>query len=258
VELINLEWDGAVAVITVNRPKALNALNAQAVRELEQAVAEVAARADARAVIVTGAGEKAFVAGADIAEMTAFTTSQALAFAQAGHRALAALEALSVPTIAAVNGFALGGGCELALACDFIYASEKARFGLPEVTLAVIPGFGGTQRLTRLLGRARAKELIFTGDMIDAAKAKELGLALEVLAPDKLMAHCKEVASKIAKRGPVAVAQAKRVIEHGADLPLADACELERQAFALLFGTSDQREGMTAFVEKRAANFTGK
>ncbi len=258
MELINLEWDGAIAVITVNRPKALNALNAQALRELEQAVAEVAARADARAVIVTGAGEKAFVAGADIAEMATLTTAQALAFSQAGHRALAALENLSVPTIAAVNGFALGGGCELALACDFIYASEKARFGLPEVTLAVIPGFGGTQRLTRLLGRARAKELIFTGEMIDAAKAKEFGLALEVLPPEKLMPHCKEIAGKIAKRGPVAIAEAKRVIEHGADLSLGAACELERQAFGLLFGTSDQREGMAAFVEKRAANFTGK
>ena len=257
MELITLEWDGAIAVLTVNRPRQLNALNAQAVRELEQAIGEVAARADARAVIVTGAGEKAFVAGADIAEMAEFTTSQALAFAQAGHRALAALEALSVPTIAAVNGFALGGGCELALACDFIYASEKAKFGLPEVTLAVIPGFGGTQRLTRLLGRARAKELIFTGEMIDAAKAKEFGLALEVVAPERLLAFCKEVAGRIAMRGPVAIAQAKRVIAHGADLPLADACELERQAFAMLFGTADQREGMQAFVPKRPANFTG-
>ena len=258
MELVTLEWDGAIAVLTINRPKALNALNAQALRELLEAIGMVAAKADARALILTGAGEKAFVAGADIAEMAGYTSEQALAFATEGHKVGEGLAALGVPTIAAVNGFALGGGCELAMACDFIYASEKAKFGLPEVTLAVIPGFGGTQRLTRLVGRARAKELVFTGDMIDAARAKEYGLVLDVVAPDKLMAHCKEVAGKIAKRGPVAIAQAKRVIDQGADLPLADACGLERQAFAMLFSTTDQREGMKAFLEKRPPAFTGK
>ena len=258
MELITLEWDVQIAVLTINRPKQLNALNAQAVAELEEAVRLVAARADARALIITGAGEKAFVAGADIAQMVALTPLQAQDFCQAGHRALAAIEALDVPTLAAVNGYALGGGCELALACDFIYASEKAKFGLPEVTLGIIPGFGGTQRLTRLLGRARAKELIFTGDTIDAAKAKEIGLALEVLAPERLLPHCKEVAARIAKRGQLAVGQAKRVIGYGADLSLDAACELERQAFAMLFGTADQREGMQAFVEKRPASFAGK
>ncbi|MBS1151547.1 MAG: 3-hydroxybutyryl-CoA dehydratase, partial [Myxococcaceae bacterium] len=199
-----------------------------------------------------------FVAGADIGEMAGFTTEQALAFATQGHKIGEGLAELGIPTIAAVNGFALGGGTELALACDFIYASEKAKFGLPEVTLGVIPGFGGTQRLTRLVGRARAKELIFTGDIIDAAKARELGLVLEVLPPEKLMAHCKEVAGKIARRGPVAIAQAKQVIDQGADLQLADGCGLERQAFAMLFSTADQREGMKAFVEKRPPVFTGK
>lgn len=258
MELVTLEWDGAIAVLTINRPKALNALNAQAIRELQEGIAQVAANVDARAVIVTGAGEKAFVAGADIAEMAGYTTEQALAFATEGHKLGEGMAALGIPTIAAVNGFALGGGCELAMACDFIYASEKAKFGLPEVTLAVIPGFGGTQRLTRLVGRARAKELIFTGDMIDAAKAKEIGLVLEVVAPDKLMAHCKEVAGKIAKRGPFAIAQAKRVVDQGADVSLADGNALERQAFAMLFATSDQREGMKAFLEKRPAVFTGR
>ena len=258
MELVTLEWDGAIAVLTINRPKALNALNAQAIGELQEAIALVAAKPEARALIVTGGGEKAFVAGADIAEMAGYTAAQALKFATEGHKLGEGLAALSVPTIAAVNGFALGGGCELAMACDFIYASEKAKFGLPEVTLAVIPGFGGTQRLTRLVGRARAKELVFTGDMIDAAKARELGLVLEVLPADQLMEHCKEVARKIAKRGPVAIAQAKRVIDQGADLSLAEACGLEREAFAMLFSTADQREGMKAFLEKRPPNFTGK
>jgi len=256
-EFIKLELDGPVATVTIDRPKALNALNSQVLHELDAALAEVAAHRALRAMILTGGGEKAFVAGGDIAEMAGMTPQQALAFSSLGHRVLGALEQLPIPVIAAVNGFALGGGCEVALACDFIYASEKAKFGLPEVTLAVIPGFGGTQRLTRLLGRARAKELIFTGDLIDAAKAKELGLALEVLAPDKLMPFCKDVAQKIAKRGPLGVMQAKRVIAHGADLPLADANELEQQAFAALFGSGDQREGMKAFVEKRPATFSG-
>lgn len=257
-ELIKLDVDGAVATITIDRPKALNALNAQAVRELQQAVDEVACNAAVRALILTGAGEKAFVAGADIAAMAEMTVAQAHAFSSAGHRLCATLEALPIPTIAAINGFALGGGCELALSCDLLYASEKARLGLPEVTLAVIPGFGGTQRLARLLGRSRAKELIFTADMIDAPKAKELGLVLDVVPADKLLTHCREVATKIASRGPLAIAQAKRVIEQGADISLSNACELERQAFSALFGSADQREGMKAFLDKRAAAFTGK
>lgn len=254
-ENLKLEIDGPIALLTLDRQKALNALNSQTLRELEDALSELGRNHAVRALIVTGAGEKAFVAGADIQELATLSTAQALFFSQLGHRVMAMLEALPFPTIAAVNGFALGGGCELAMACDLIYLSEKARLGLPEVTLAVIPGFGGTQRLTRLVGRARAKELIFTGEMIDAAKAVQVGLALDVLPADKLLAHCKEVARKIASRGPIAISQAKRVVEHGADLPLKDANELERQAFALLFGTADQREGMKAFAEKRAAVF---
>ena len=258
MELITLEWDAAIAVLTINRPKALNALNAQAIAELQQAISIVAARPDARALILTGSGEKAFVAGADISEMAGFTHAQALAFSIEGHKIGEGLAALGIPTIAAVNGYALGGGTELALACDFIYASEKAKFGLPEVTLAVIPGFGGTQRLTRLVGPARAKEIIFTGEMFDAAKAKEIGLVLEVLPADRLLPHCKEIAAKIAKRGPLAISRAKQVIDQGADLPIALSNDLERKAFAGLFDTLDQREGMKAFVEKRPPNFTGK
>ncbi|MFZ5440867.1 MAG: enoyl-CoA hydratase/isomerase family protein [Myxococcota bacterium] len=256
MDFVKLELDGATAVITIDRPKALNALNKQVLSELSDAIGQVAANPTLRCLIVTGGGEKAFVAGADIAEMAGFSHAEALAFGELGHRVLGSLEALSIPVIAAVNGFALGGGTELALACDFIYASEKAKFGLPEVTLAVIPGFGGTQRLTRIVGRARAKEMIFTGDMIDAAKAKELGLALEVLPPSELMAHCKKIAATIAKRGPLAVAQAKKAVD--CDLPLAQGNVFEQQAFAKLFGSADQKEGMAAFLAKRPPEFKGQ
>lgn len=258
MEIIKLTHEGPISIITIDRPKALNALNQQAIAELELAIAEAAVRTEMRALIVTGGGEKAFVAGADIAAMAQFTPQQALAMAAAGHRAFAALESLHVPVIAAVNGFALGGGLELALSCDFIYASEKAKLALPEVTLAVLPGWGGTQRLARLVGKARAKELIFSGEMIDAAKAKEIGLVLEVFAPDQLMAKCKEMATKFAARGPLAIASAKRVIERGYDVPLTSATEAERQAFAALFGSEDQKEGMKAFLEKRQPNYQGK
>ncbi|MBZ4410613.1 enoyl-CoA hydratase/isomerase family protein [Myxococcus sp. XM-1-1-1] len=254
-ENLRLEHDGAVATLTIDRPKALNALNNKTLQEFEAAVRSLGV--ETRVLIVTGGGEKAFVAGADIAEMAALNESQAQEFAALGHRALALLESLAIPTIAAVNGFALGGGCELALACDFIYASEKAQLGLPEVGLGVIPGFGGTQRLTRVVGRARAKELIFTGARIDAAKAKEIGLVLEVLPADGLLAHCRAVAAKMLKNSPLAIGKAKRVIEQGADKDLTEANTLERQGFAELFGSHDQREGMQAFLAKRPASFTG-
>ncbi len=255
MDFIRLEVEGPTAVVTVDRPKALNALSSQTLLELEAALRQCASDRALRALIVTGAGEKAFVAGADISEMTRFTTTEALAFAELGHRVLGALEGLTIPTIAAVNGYALGGGCELALACDIAYASSTAKLGLPEVGLGVMPGFGGTQRLTRLVGRARAKELIFSGEAIDAQKAKEIGLVLEVVPPAELMPRCKALAAVIARRGPVGIAQAKRVIQAGAELPLSAANELERQAFGLLFGTADQKEGMAAFIEKRDPQF---
>ena len=257
MDFVKLELDGPIAVITIDRPKALNALNRQVLTEFSDAIGQVAANKTTRALIVTGGGEKAFVAGADIAEMAGLSQAESAAFAELGHRVLDSLERLPIPVIAAVNGFALGGGTELALACDFIYASEKAKFGQPEVVLGVIPGFGGTQRLTRIVGRARAKEIIFTGDMIDAAKAKEIGLALEVLPPGELMAHCRKIAGTIAKRGPLAVAQAKRVIDAGADLLLNDGNAIERDGFAKLFGTADQKEGMAAFIGKRPPEFKG-
>lgn len=255
-ENIRLETEGAIATLFIDRPKALNALNTQTFLEIEAALH--ALPASVRALIVTGGGDKAFVAGADIAEMASIGAAQAREFSALGHRVMLQLEQLPIPTLAAVNGFALGGGCELALACDLIYASEKARLGLPEVTLGVIPGFGGTQRLARLVGKMRAKELLFTADRLDAAKAKEIGLVLEVLPADQLLAHCKAVAGKLLKNGPLALAQAKRIVEFGADQDLRAANELERQGFAVLFGTEDQKEGMKAFLEKRPASFLGK
>src|SRR5215467_1360796 len=256
-ENIRLDVDGPQATLTIDRPKSLNALNAATLRELEAALRALAQNEELRALIITGAGEKAFVAGADIAQMASLSTAQARQFSALGHRVLHMLEALSFPTIAAVNGFALGGGCEVALACDLIYASERARFGQPEVGLGVIPGFGGTQRLARAIGAMRAKEMIFTGEAVDAQTAKDIGLVLEVLAPDKLLAHCRSVAARIASKGPLAVAQAKRVIVDGADRDLRAGTDLERHAFSILFGTEDQSEGMRAFLGKRAPNFKG-
>jgi enoyl-CoA hydratase len=256
-QAIKLTVEGNTALVTVDRPKALNALNTATLEQLEEALASVARQKEIRGLIVTGAGEKAFVAGADIAEMMNLNIEQSLAFAARGHRVFDALERLHCPTLAAVNGFALGGGCELALACDLIYAADNAKFGLPEVSLGIIPGFGGTQRLTRLVGRARAKELIFTGDMVDASRAKEIGLALDVVPAAQLLTHCRAVIGRIAKKGPLAVAIAKRVIAEGADLPLAAGNQREREAFADLFHSGDRKEGMSAFLEKRPAAFRG-
>jgi enoyl-CoA hydratase len=257
MQLSNILWkvEEGVAVATFNRPKALNALDSATLGELGQVLDEVAADRALRALVLTGAGEKAFVAGADIAEMSALSPLEARRFAERGERTLARLEALSVPTIAAVNGFALGGGCELAMACDLLYASDKARFGQPEVNLGLIPAFGGTQRLARRVGLPRALEVVLTGEMIDAAKAKEIGLALEVLPSEELIPHALRVARKIASRAPAAIALAKRTTHAGMAVDTATAGELERQAFGLLFGTEDTQEGMRAFLEKRPATF---
>jgi len=254
-ENILLERDGLVATITVNRPKSLNALNSRTLRELTQAVRECA---DARALILTGAGDRAFVAGADISEMAPMGPWQAREFSELGHVVTALLEDIPAATIAAVNGYALGGGLELAVACDMIFISENARLGLPEVSLGVTPGFGGTQRLVRLVGKLRAKEMIFTGDHVDANRAVEIGLANAVLPREKLLDHCKAMALKIAQKGPLAVARAKRLGERGYDMPLRAANRQEAESFALLFDTDDRREGMRAFVEKRPPRFTGK
>ena len=254
---LTVDRDGPWAIVTLNRPDAMNALSRALVRELGDCFRALADDRDARVVILTGAGEKAFVAGADIAAMSEMSTTAAKAFADLGHSVGERLERAHFPVIAAVNGFALGGGCELALACDFVYASEKAKFGQPEVNLGVIPGFGGTQRLTRRVGIGRARELVYTGDTLDANEALRIGLVNAVVPAGELLAKVRDVAKKIESKGPLAIAQAKRLVYRGEDVPLAVANELEAQAFSALFGSLDQREGMKAFVEKRKATFTG-
>ena len=246
-----------IAVVTLNRPDKLNALNAELISELDATFATLSADPSVACVILTGAGDKAFAAGADIAAMSAMSTEQARAFSEMGHRVGSRMERAPFPVIGAVNGFALGGGCELALACDFLYASDKAKFGQPEVNLGVMPGFGGTQRLARRVGIGRARELCYTGDIVLAEEALRIGLVNAVVPHADLMTKARETATRIASKGRLAVAQCKRVLFAGADVSLDVANALEQQSFAMLFGTKDQAEGMKAFVEKRKAAFTG-
>ncbi|MCA9526262.1 MAG: enoyl-CoA hydratase/isomerase family protein [Myxococcales bacterium] len=259
MDLVKVTCTDGIAWMEIHRPKAMNALTQAVLTELEVEIASLAADlADLRVVVLTGAGEKAFVAGADIREMATMTPAEAAAFSALGHRVLGALEALPVPVIAAVNGFALGGGCELALACDLVYAAENARFGQPEVKLGLIPGFGGTQRLARRIGPMRALDLVVTGRMVGAAEARSLGLCLDVFPADELKSRVQTIAEGIAAMGPVAVRAAKATQARGLDGPLATGNALERDAFALLFATSDAREGMAAFTEKRDPVFQGR
>ncbi len=249
--------EDGITIVTIDRPKALNALDRTTLLRLGVLLDEAAADPALRVLVVTGGGEKAFVAGGDISAMASMTTQEAHAFARLGQGVLCRLEALSVPTIAALNGFALGGGLELALACDLVYASERAKVGQPEVNLGVIPGFGGTQRLPRRIGPMKALELCVTGDIIDAATAREWGIVLEVFPAAELLPKVLEIAARIASRGPLAVAAAKRALRAGGQADQATGCALELEAFAVLFGTQDQREGMQAFLQKRPARFTG-
>ena len=253
---VEVTHEGHVSTLTINRPDKLNALSREVLSDLGAAIDGLAGNQAVRAAVLTGTG-KAFVAGADIAAMKNMTEAEGRAFGALGHGVFAAIEHLRFPVIAAVNGFALGGGCELALACDFIYASSKAKFGQPEVNLGIIPGFGGTQRLPRRVGPARARELIYTGKMIDAAEALRIGLANAVFEPDELLAGAQKAALEIAAKGPMAVSAAKRLIRDGIDLPLPAANQLEQNAFGEAFGTEDQSEGMAAFLEKRAPTFKG-
>jgi enoyl-CoA hydratase len=251
------ERDGAIAILTLNRPDKLNAINAELLGELDASLAELTRDSSIACAILTGTGEKAFAAGADIGAMLELSTEQARGFSELGHRVGSRMERAPFPIIGAVNGFALGGGCELALACDFLYASDKAKLGQPEVNLGLIPGFGGTQRLARRVGIARARELCYTGDMIGAEEALRIGLVNAVVPHAELMGKVRGVAAKIATKGRIAIAQCKRVLFAGEGLPLDAANALETQAFAMLFGTNDHREGMTAFLAKRAASFNG-
>jgi enoyl-CoA hydratase len=259
-ETVKVAVENNIAVVTISREAALNALSTQVIKELTAAAAELDVNDDVRVVIMTGAGEKSFVAGADIGEMSPMTVPQAHAFAEMGGVCGAAIEHSHKPWIAAVNGFALGGGCELALACDFIYASDKALFGQPEVKLGVIPGFGGTQRLLRRVGVAKAKELCMTGDSIKADEALRIGLADAVVPHADLMATVQALATRIAANGPLAVAEVKRLIQQGQSTTLENGLALEQRSFGLLFSTEDQREGMAAFLSrpKRPAAFKGK
>ena len=235
----------------------LNALSAELLGELEAALNEIARDASIACAILTGSGEKAFAAGADIGAMAEMSTDKARAFSELGHRVASRIERAPFPVVGAINGFALGGGCELALACDFLYASDKAKFGQPEVNLGVIPGFGGTQRLARRVGLGRARELCYTGDILGADEALRIGLVNAVVPHAELLPRVREIAAKIASKGPIAIAQCKRVIFSGEGVPLDTANALEMQAFAMLFGTTDQREGMKAFLEKRRPTFSG-
>jgi enoyl-CoA hydratase len=254
---VKREQRGAVALLTLNRPEALNALDVATLEALEAEIAAVAADTALRALVVTGEG-RAFVAGADIAAMQPMSATEAGAFSRLGQRTFAALEALALPTIAAVNGYALGGGCELALACDWIYASERARFGQPEVKLGILPGFGGTSRLLRRVGAAWAKEIVLGGEPIDAETALRIGLANRVFAPDALLDAAVAAGESAAANGPLAVAAAKRVMHEGQDADARVAEALEREAFAAAFASDDRAEGMAAFLAKRAPAFRGR
>ncbi len=247
-----------IAIVTIDRPKALNALNFDTLTEMQHCFKEIAQDKDIYVVIVTGGGEKAFVAGADISFMQTLSPLEAREFAGLGQSVQNLIENIPQPTIAAVNGFALGGGCELSLACDMRIASTNAKFGQPEVNLGVIPGFGGTQRLPRLVGKGLANELLFSGKIIDADEACRIGLVNSVVAQDELMAKCLELAKMIASRGPVAVRLCKEAVNNGVEMDLARACVYEADLFSLCFASDEQREGMTSFLEKRSPDFKGK
>ena len=246
---VTLEQKGPVAVITMNRPEALNALNDQVLRDLDAVLDQVEENEEILTVVLTGSG-RSFVAGADIGQMSQLTAAQAKAFGVLGNRVFLKLENLTKPTIAAVNGFALGGGCELAMACDIRLASEKAKFGQPEVGLGITPGFGGTQRLPRIVGSARAMELILTAKNINAARAKEIGLVSEVYPPEELMDKALELANAIAANAQVAVRQAKAAIRKGLQTDITTGTAYESEAFALCFATEDQKDAMAAFLNK--------
>jgi enoyl-CoA hydratase len=250
-----------VITITINRPSKLNALNAQLLGELTQlflALQAAPAESRVRAVILTGSGEKAFVAGADIAQMAGLSAAQAHEFSAAGHRLGQLMESVAFPIIAAVNGFALGGGCELALCADYIFAAEHAKFGQPETGLGLMPGFGGTQRLARRVGLAHARELVYSGEPISAERALAIGLVNRVLPSVELASQSRAHAERIAGQAPLAIAASKRALNRGMDASLATGCELEAAAFGALFATEDARTGLTAFLAKQRATYQAR
>lgn len=251
---LTLTQDGNVGILTISRPKALNALNKSVLQELDAALDELEKKEDVYVIVLTGEG-KAFVAGADIAEMKDMTPKEAREFGEMGSRVFRKLEIMTKPVIAAVNGYALGGGCELAMACDIIIAGEQAKFGQPEVGLGITPGFGGTQRLPRIVGTKIAKELIFTGATIGAQEAQRIGLVNKVVPPNTSLQAAIEMGKTIASKGQVAVRNAKAAIDRGIETDIDNGVAIENERFAACFESVDQKEGMTAFIEKRKPNF---
>ena len=257
-ELLDVERDDAVAIVTLERPNALNALNRQLLAELSAAVAQLGAADDVRVVVVTGSGERAFAAGADIAELASLDAEAARRFAEAGQALFRAIETLGKPSIAAVQGFALGGGCELAMACTLRIAAETAQFGQPEIDLGTLPGFGGTQRLVRLVGRGRALGLLLTGQRIPAAEAERIGMVNRVVPAADLRREAVALAHTLAGKPPVAIRYILKAVTEGADLTLESAQALEASLFGLAAATADMKEGTAAFLAKRKATFTGR
>jgi len=255
---IKLTIDEHVAILMFNRPKALNALNSRLLEELSEALTQITGNENIRALVLTGAGEKAFIAGADISEINSLTPLGARGFADLGQNVINRLHELPIPVIAAVGGFALGGGFEMALACDFILASHKATFGLPEINLGIIPGFGGTQRLARLVGANIARELIFTGRFISAEEAKAIGIVSKIYAPEELLDGALETARLIASKGKASLMLAKAAIRQGLNTDLKSGLAIERDAFALCLASPDAKEGTGAFLEKRTPVFSGR
>jgi len=253
-----LERDGAIVVVTVNRPKVLNALNSQTVDELRRAILDLKQDDTVRVVILTGAGEKAFVAGADINELAVQTPTSGREHALAGQHVFDVVENMGKPVIAAINGYALGGGCELAMACTLRLAADTAKLGQPEIALGLIPGYAGTQRLSRLVGRGKAMEMILTGAPIAADEAMRIGLVNRVVAAGELMAEAKKLATQLAASAPIAMRYIINAVNKGAEMPFAEACQYEATLFGLVASTDDMREGTAAFLQKRKPEFKGK
>jgi enoyl-CoA hydratase len=257
-ETLLVERDGAVAVVTVNRPKVLNALNRQTIDELSKAMRDLGDDSGVRAIVVTGAGEKSFVAGADINELAVLSPAQGQLHARRGQAVFDEIEQLGKPVVAAINGFALGGGCELAMACTIRIAADTARLGQPEINLGIMPGYAGSQRLTRLVGKGRALEILLSGDMVSAARAYEIGLVNRVVPAADLMTEAKKMAGALAAKAPLAVRYIIEAVNHGCELPLPDAQFLEASLFGLVAASDDMKEGTQAFLEKRAPSWRGR
>jgi enoyl-CoA hydratase len=257
-ETLLVEREGAVAVVTINRPKVLNALNTATITELERAMLDLRADDSVKAIVLTGAGEKSFVAGADINELSVLSPAEGQRHGRRGQAVFDLVENLGKPVIAAINGFALGGGCELAMACTLRLAADGARLGQPEINLGIIPGYAGSQRLPRLVGKGRALEILLTGDMVTAARAYEMGLVNRVVPAAELMPEARKLAATLAAKAPIATRYILEAVNHGMEMPLADAQFLEGSLFGLVASTEDMKEGTKAFLDKRQASWRGR